>query len=92
MLVHLPARNFYQSQPPGTNKFQGFLVQTIDPDSPFTELGIQQGDVLTQVNAIKLDNAGKGLEAFQSLRNSSSIKLKVVRNGREETLEFDVKN
>ena len=76
---------------PGTNQFQGFLVQSIDPDSPFAELGIRQGDVLKQVNDITLDNAGKGLEAFQQLRNSGDIKLKIVRSGREQTLEYSLK-
>lgn len=76
---------------PGTNQFAGFLIQTIDPDSPFAELGIKQGDVLKEVNSIKLDNAGKGLEAFRQLRSASEVKLVIVRSGRQQTLEYDVK-
>jgi len=76
---------------PSTGKFKGFLVQTIDQGSLFSQLGIRQGDVLTGVNDIVLDNAGKGLEAFQRLRNSQKIQLKFIRGGQEQTLNYDVK-
>ncbi len=76
---------------PSTGKFRGFLVQTIDQGSLFSQLGIRQGDVLTGVNDIVLDNAGKGLEAFQRLRASQKISLKFIRGGSEQTLNYDVK-
>lgn len=74
-----------------SNKMKGFLMQSIDPDSPFSQLGLRQGDILSGVNDIVLDNAGKGLEAFQRLRSSSKIELKIVRGGQEMTLSYDVR-
>lgn len=76
---------------PGTGKFRGFLVQSIDPSSLFSQLGVRQGDILTGVNDIVLDNAGKGLEAFQKLRNSNKISLEVIRSGQKTTMNYDVK-
>ncbi len=76
---------------PSTGKFKGFLVQTIDQGSLFSQLGVRQGDILTGVNEIVLDNAGKGLEAFQRLRASQKIALKFIRGGQEQTLNYDVK-
>jgi len=76
---------------PGTSKFRGFLIQSIDPASPFAQLGVRQGDVLTGVNDILLDNPGRGLEAFQRLRSSQKINLKIIRGGSETTLTYDVK-
>ncbi len=76
---------------PGTGKFMGFLVQSVDPGSPFAQLGIHQGDILTNVNDIVLDNAGKGLEAFQRLRNSPDVILGIIRGGEKTTLTFNVK-
>ena len=75
---------------PSSGKFRGFLVQTIDPSSPFMALGVRQGDILTGVNEIVLDNAGKGLEAFQRLRNSSEVNLKVIRGGQEQSINYKV--
>lgn len=76
---------------PGTGKFMGFLVQSVDSNSPFSQLGIRQGDVLTGVNDIVLDNAGKGLEAFQKLRNSPKVVLDIIRGGEKTQLSYDVK-
>ncbi len=76
---------------PSSGKFRGFLVQTIDSGSPFAQLGVKQGDILTGVNDIVLDNAGKGLEAFQRLRSSPNIALEVLRGGQKTTLSFSVK-
>jgi general secretion pathway protein C len=74
-----------------TGKFRGFLVQSIEPDSPFAALGVKQGDVLTGVNDILLDNPGKGLEAFQRLRNATEVKLDVIRNGSKKTMSYQLK-
>lgn len=76
---------------PATGKFKGFLIQSIDDNSPFRKLGINQGDVLTAVNDIVLDNAGKGLEAFQKLRNSPKITLQILRGGQPQTKSFNIK-
>jgi general secretion pathway protein C len=74
-----------------SGKFRGFLIQSIDPNSPFKKLGVNQGDVLTAVNDIVLDNAGKGLEAFQKLRNSPKVSLQVLRGGQPFTMSYDIK-
>lgn len=76
---------------PGSGKFKGFLIQSIDSASPFAQLGIRQGDILTGVNDIVLDNAGKGLEAFQRLRNAPTVDLKVIRGGQETSMSYKVK-
>jgi len=75
----------------GSGKFRGFLIQSIDAQSPFAQLGIKQGDILTGVNDIVLDNAGKGLEAFQRLRSAPTVDLKVIRGGQETSLNYKVK-
>ncbi|MCB0417214.1 MAG: hypothetical protein H6617_02350 [Bdellovibrionaceae bacterium] len=71
--------------------FKGFLIQSIQQDSIFFELGIRQGDILNGVNDIKLDNPGKGLQAFQQLRNSSQVALEITRGGQSKTLNYQVK-
>lgn len=75
----------------GQGVFKGFLIQSIQEDSLFYDLGIRQGDILNGVNDIKLDNPGKGLQAFQQLRNSSQVALEVTRGGQSKTLNYQVK-
>ncbi len=73
------------------NKMKGFLIQNIEPDSPFASLGLSQGDVLLSANDVIFDNIGKGVEAFQVLRNARKIDLKVLRGGQEIPLSYEVK-
>jgi general secretion pathway protein C len=72
-------------------KMKGFLIQSIDPDSLFASLGIRQGDILSGVNDIQLDNIGQGVTAFQRLRKASRIELRVIRGGQEVPLTYEVK-
>ncbi|MSP18030.1 MAG: PDZ domain-containing protein [Bdellovibrionales bacterium] len=73
------------------NKMKGFLIQNIEPDSPFASLGLAQGDILMSANDVVFDNLGKGVEAFQILRNAKRINLKVLRAGQEVPLSYEVK-
>jgi general secretion pathway protein C len=73
------------------NKMKGFLIQNIEPESPFASLGLSQGDVLMSANDVVFDNLGKGVEAFQILRNAKRIELKVLRGGQEIPLSYEVK-
>lgn len=73
------------------NKMKGFLIQNIEPDSPFASLGLAQGDVLISANDVIFDNIGKGVLAFQVLRNARRIDLKVLRGGQEIPLSYEVK-
>lgn len=76
---------------PATGKFGGFLIQSVDATSPFAALGVQRGDILTFVNDIPLDNPGRGLQAFNQLRQAQKITLGVIRNGEKTTLNYEVK-
>jgi len=76
---------------PNTGKFGGFLIQSIDPTSPFAALGMQRGDILTFVNDIVLDNPGRGIEAFNRLKQAPKISLGIIRNGSKTTLDYEVK-
>lgn len=76
---------------PNTGKFAGFLIQSIDPTSPFAALGVQRGDILTNVNDIIFDNPGRGIEAFNRLKTAPKISMGVIRNGSKQTLEYEVK-
>jgi general secretion pathway protein C len=73
------------------NKMKGFLIQNIEPDSPFASLGLSQGDILLSANDVIFDNLGKGVEAFQILRNAKRIDLKILRGGQEIPLSYEVK-
>lgn len=52
----------------------------------FRALGLRNGDVVTQVNGVMIDDQSKGLAIFQQLAESSSLEIHVKRGGNEQIL------
>ena len=71
-------------------KTDGFLVQRINPRSLLSKLGLQRGDVVIEVNNIKLDSPEKALQIFQQLREARQISLAVERNGQPMSFAYEI--
>lgn len=56
----------------------------------FAQLGLMQGDVVVQVNGIRLDTTQNGMKALKSVQSGDAVSLTVLRNGVEEVLSFNV--
>jgi serine protease Do len=66
----------------------GAIVAQITPDSPASKGGLKQGDVVTEVNGQKVDNASALQVAVSELTPGSSVKLGIVRNGQPSTISL----
>jgi general secretion pathway protein C len=71
-------------------KTDGFLIQRINPRSLLAKLGLQRGDVVIDVNNIKLDSPEKALLIFQQLREARQITLAVERNGQPMNFSYEI--
>lgn len=71
-------------------KTNGFLVQRINPRSLLAKVGLQRGDVIIDVNNIKMDSPEKGLQVLQQLREARQINLSVERNGQPMTFAYEI--
>lgn len=60
-------------------------------DSLFSQLGMQEGDVLTSINGLPLDNMANVSNAIASLLNSSQFNLGLVRDSKPMQLDYAVK-
>lgn len=69
---------------------EGFEVKMVKPNTIFTTLGIQKGDIVHQVNGLKLDGPEKALQVFQQLREARHIVIALERNGSPLTFEYDL--
>jgi general secretion pathway protein C len=72
-------------------EMQGFKILSIRYKSIFRELGLKNGDVIERVNGKQLDSIESSLGLFQDLRNSSSFTIDVQRQGKKESLRYEVK-
>lgn len=68
----------------------GFEVKMLRPNTIFTSLGLQKGDIVKQVNGLPLDSPEKALQIFQQLREARHIVVAVERGGTPMTLEYNL--
>jgi general secretion pathway protein C len=73
-----------------SGKTSGFLIQRINPRSFLAKLGLQRGDVILDVNNIKLDSPEKALQVFQQLREARQINVAVERNGQPMSFAYEI--
>lgn len=60
---------------------QGFKLFSIRPDSIYTKIGIQNGDVIRRINGFDLNSPEKALEIYSKLKEANRIDIEVERNG-----------
>lgn len=73
------------------NVQKGFKLVSSRGNKLITDLGLSAGDVLYEVNGIKLTNAHNGLMAYQQIKGASQVTLKVGRGGRLMTRIYTIK-
>lgn len=70
---------------------EGFVVREIRRSGIYDSLGLQNGDVLLQVNDLNISSAETALQAFTALRGMDRIKLDILRGGSPLTLTYQIR-
>lgn len=68
----------------------GFRVRPGRNEEAFETLGLQSGDVVTDVNGTPLNDASAGLQLFEALGESTMANVTVLRDGESQTLVVDM--
>jgi serine protease Do len=68
----------------------GAIVAQVTPDSPASRGGLKQGDVVTEVNGQKVDNAGALQVEVSEMSPGTPLKLGIVREGKPMTVSLTV--
>lgn len=69
----------------------GFKLFSIRPDSLYSKIGIQNGDVIRRLNGFEINAPDKALEAYSKLREANRIELEVERNGSIVRKTYDIR-
>ncbi len=69
----------------------GFKLFSIRPDSIYSKIGIQNGDVIRRINGFEINSPDKALEAYSKLRESPRIEIEVERNGAVVRKNYNVR-
>ncbi len=64
---------------------------SIRPDSIYTKIGVQNGDVLKRINGYDLNSPEKALEIYSKLKEANRIDIEVERNGSTVRSTYNVR-
>jgi general secretion pathway protein C len=70
---------------------KGFRLDRIRNDSIYQKAGLQNGDVIEEINGIPLSDTAQAIKLLQSLRNESEIEVRYSRGGSKQNLNMKVK-
>jgi type II secretory pathway component PulC len=66
-------------------------MDRIRKNSFYEKSGMQNGDIIEEINGVALSDAGQSVKLLQSFRNESEIDIKVNRNGQRMVLNLKVR-
>jgi type II secretion system protein C len=68
----------------------GFRLSQIQPGSIFQQIGLQDGDIVTGAQGQQVNDPIRAIALFNTLRNSPSISLSLIRNGSPMQLYYTI--
>jgi len=68
----------------------GFRLSEIVPGSIFQQMGLQDGDVLTEVSGQPIGNPARAMQMLSTLQSRSNITLNVLRNGAPVQISYTI--
>ena len=73
-----------------TGKLKGYKIRPGKDRKLLRKFGLKNGDVVTAVNGVSLDNPIKALEIMRDLSTASSVTLDVERRGQMQSFSFQI--
>jgi type II secretion system protein C len=70
---------------------RGWRMDRIRKNSFYEKSGMQNGDIVEEINGVALSDAGQSVKLLQSFRNESEIDIKINRNGQKMLLNLKVR-
>jgi len=71
-------------------RLRGYKLQPQGDGALFDQLGLNPDDVIIAINGVELNDPKQGLNALRKLQSAKQIDLKVLRNGAEIPLHFEM--
>lgn len=72
-------------------KSNGFKLFSIAPNSLYSKLGIENGDVVQKVNGHEIKSPDKALEVYAQLKDASDFTVDLLRRGTPQTMNYAIR-
>ena len=69
----------------------GFRLSGIRSDGPFAAIGLENGDILLEVNGMPIETPDAALAAYAKLRTASHVWLAIERDRRRIRMDYDIR-
>ena len=69
---------------------RGYRLYAGKDRKQFQQLGLRQGDIVTEINGTALTNPTEGARIFSELGDAQSVTVTIERNGVPQSLTLDV--
>jgi general secretion pathway protein C len=69
----------------------GFRLSGIRSAGPFAAIGLENGDILLEVNGMSIDTPDAALAAYAKLRTASQVWLAIERDRRRIQMDYDIR-
>ncbi len=71
-------------------KPNGLILSHIQQNSIFSEMGLQNGDIVKGVNGNMIESVDDALKFYENLRASPSVELQIQRQGEEMNIVYQI--
>ncbi len=75
--------HFSQGEP------DGLMVYGIRPQSVFRQIGMRNGDIITDINGTQITTADDALQMYEEIQDADSATISVLRRGKEKEIAFE---
>ena len=68
----------------------GFRIFDITPQSVYDKAGIQNGDIVTHINGLEINDAGVAIRALNQMKTATEANIRYLRAGSPQELKIQI--
>jgi general secretion pathway protein C len=67
---------------------EGYIISNIAPNSVYEKAGLQNGDIIIEINNNRMQNANDIMQLLSSMQSGSRMELSIKRSGKTENINY----
>jgi len=71
-------------------QFRGWSIVQLNPSEFWNGVDLKPGDIVTRVNDLPIERETEAFDAFESLKQSSALRVAFQRDGQSRLLEYKI--
>ena len=68
----------------------GYRITAIKENNPLFTLGVRDGDIIKEVNGIKINSPDKIIQAYLTSKDANEVQITINRDGSDQVLRYEI--